>query len=51
MKATVFLANADVTRFNEVYAARLGRTKPARSTVIARLIQPELIAIEVVAER
>ena len=51
MKTTVYLANiADFAAMNEVYTEFFGDHKPARTTVEARLVSPEmLVEIEAVA--
>ncbi len=51
VKTTVFLQNlGDFAAMNEVYAARIGDTPPARSTVeVAKLPSGALIEIEAVA--
>jgi reactive intermediate/imine deaminase len=50
VKATVWLTDAShVAGFNQVYATRFGAPYPARSTVIAALVAPADVEIEVVA--
>lgn len=53
IKATVFLADmADFPKMNEVYAARFGDHKPARSTVeVARLPKDARVEIDLIALR
>ncbi len=51
-KTTVFLADlADFQAMNEIYAARFGSHKPARSTVGAALIRGAKVEIECIAVR
>ena len=51
VKTTVFLQDlADFPEMNEVYAARVGSTPPARSTVeVAKLPSGALVEIEAIA--
>jgi 2-iminobutanoate/2-iminopropanoate deaminase len=51
VKTTVFLQNlADFAGMNEVYAAKVGTTPPARSTVeVAKLPSGALVEIEAIA--
>ena len=51
VKTTVFLQNLDdFAGMNEVYAAKIGATPPARSTVeVARLPSGALVEIEAIA--